>query len=1134
MAVLPSDLRNRLENTVKAARRQAEAAARAALERLTVGNAEPGGHLSVEERQLRNRLRAHGRQLGDQRNPQSGAQPINRLIRECGYEHWHRMLFARFLAENHLLIHEKEGMPVTLAECDGLAADEGAPDGWTLAARYAARMLPQIFRPDDPVLQVGFAPEHKRALEKLVTDLPVEVFTAEDSLGWVYQFWQAERKDEVNASGDKITGETLPAVTQLFTEHYMVLFLLHNTIGAWWAARLKAEGRIKNAEWQKCQTEDDCRKLVALPGYDFAYLRFIKDGNGDWVPAAGSFPGWPKSLKDFRLLDPCCGSGHFLVAAFVLLVLMRMQDEKLSATDACDAVLRDNLHGLELDPRCTQIAAFALALTAWKFPNLPAPAQTDHQLSTINYQLIGFRPLPPLSIACSGLGVNARKDDWLALANGDTRLRSGLEQLYDLFQKAPELGSLINPRRLAYDDLVTASFAEIQPLLARALESEKTKKNDDLSEIGVAAQGMASAASLLSGRYQLVVTNVPYLVFKKQGEVLKRFCEDSAPDAKMDLATVFVRRSLDFATVGGTAALVTPQNWLFLTSYTKLRKALLADETWNWIARLGPGAFQTPMWDFNIMLLALTKQSPKATGIIYGCDVADEAEPLGKSHLLVAKPLDVVLQSSQLNNPDARLVFAETGRSELLENHAISMRGIVSGDRDFWVRCFWEIAAVEDGWRFLQSTVSPSCYFGGREHIINWSTGGQGMLRPGTENQAYGRNGVVISLIGELACTLYTGELYDNNTGAIVPKNPTEFLAVWAFCASPDFRKAVRAIDQKLNVTNATLVKVPFDITHWRHVAAEKYPHGLPKPDSSEPTQWLFNGRLTDSTAPLQVGVARLVGYRWPRQTGQTVSAAPPVAEDGLEKLVDEDGIVCIPSVRGEAPAAERLRALLAAAYGKAWSPGKLDELLSAVDCAGSNLEDWLRNGFFDQHCKLFQQRPFIWQIWDGRKDGFSALVNYHKLDHELLEKLTYTYLGDWIKKQQEAVANEESGADDRLLKAQQLQDKLKLILEGEKPYDIFVRWKPLEQQPIGWHPDLNDGVRLNIRPFMEADVLRKRPNIKWGKDRGKNPPGSPWGEERDNDRHLALAEKQKAQANGADNEQRSGAAPMSRPRKQL
>jgi hypothetical protein len=291
MPPLPTQLRNRLEATVKQARRTAEAAAKVALERLTVGGAEPGTHLSVKERQLRNRLRAHGRQLGDQRDPKTGTQSINRLIHECAYQHWHRMLFARFLAENHLLIHDKEGMPVTLAECDELAADEGAPDGWTLAARYAARMLPQIFRPDDPVLQVGFAPEHKRALEKLVTELPVDVFTAEDSLGWVYQFWQAERKDEVNKSGDKITGETLPAVTQLFTEHYMVLFLLHNTIGAWWAARLKAEGRVPSAEWDKCQTEDDCRKLVALPGYEFTYLRFIRTDPTNASPSTASQGG---------------------------------------------------------------------------------------------------------------------------------------------------------------------------------------------------------------------------------------------------------------------------------------------------------------------------------------------------------------------------------------------------------------------------------------------------------------------------------------------------------------------------------------------------------------------------------------------------------------------------------------------------------------------------------------------------------------------------------------------------------------------------------------------------------------------------------------------------------------------------
>jgi hypothetical protein len=89
------------------------------------------------------------------------------------------------------------------------------------------------------------------------------------------------------------------------------------------------------------------------------------------------------------------------------------------------------------------------------------------------------------------------------------------------------------------------------------------------------------------------------------------------------------------------------------------------------------------------------------------------------------------------------------------------------------------------------------------------------------------------------------------------------------------------------------------------------------------------------------------------------------------------------------------------------------------------------------------------------------------------------------------------------------------LIHEGEAPYDIFVRWKPLEKQPIGWEPDLNDGVRLNIRPFVQAGILRKRPNIKWNKDKGRDPESAPWFAvfkgDRINDHHLSLAEKRAA-----------------------
>ncbi|TSA12520.1 MAG: hypothetical protein D4R73_02245 [Deltaproteobacteria bacterium] len=316
------------------------------------------------------------------------------------------------------------------------------------------------------------------------------------------------------------------------------------------------------------------------------------------------------------------------------------------------------------------------------------------------------------------------------------------------------------------------------------------------------------------------------------------------------------------------------------------------------------------------------------------------------------------------------------------------------------------------------------------------------------------------------------------------------------------------------------MIKVPFNIDYWQKVASEKYPKGLPAPYSNDLTQWIFHGHPIQSEQPLQVAVARLLGYRWPAELDPEMELSPE-ARTWVQKsaellpLADDDGIVCLPPVRGKRPAAERLLEVLAAAYGPEWSAVRLTELLAAVGYAGKNLEAWLRDGFFLQHCQLFHQRPFIWHLWDDRKDGFAALVNYHKLDRKTLETLTYTYLGDWLQRQQDGMKRQEAGAEERLAAAQALQEKLKLILAGEDPYDIFIRWKPLEQQPLGWEPDLNDGVRLNIRPFMTADILRQRPKINWNKDRGKDVESAPWYNlykgERINGHHLTLAEKAKS-----------------------
>lgn len=362
MQPLEKSLRSQLERAVTEARTIAEQAARAALAGLGVDEATPPAHLAEEERMLRRKLRAHGRQLGDSLNG-AKEQTMDRLVEETAYEHWHRMLFARFLAENNLLMYpDPEGpVAISLEECEDLAKDEGAANGWELAARYAATMLPQIFRPDSPIFQVPLAPEHQQKLERLLAGLPHSVFTASDSLGWVYQFWQADNKERINKSEVKIGARELPAVTQLFTEPYMVSFLLDNSLGAWWAAR-----HLNPADYEAATSEEYLRQKAAIPGVPLEYLRFVQEADGAgttrWTPAAGTFSAWPEHLADFKSLDPCCGSGHFLVAAFLMLVPMRMALEGLSAKDAVDAVLRQNIHGLELDKRCVELAAFALAL----------------------------------------------------------------------------------------------------------------------------------------------------------------------------------------------------------------------------------------------------------------------------------------------------------------------------------------------------------------------------------------------------------------------------------------------------------------------------------------------------------------------------------------------------------------------------------------------------------------------------------------------------------------------------------------------------------------------------------------------------------------------------------------------------
>jgi hypothetical protein len=382
-----------------------------------------------------------------------------------------------------------------------------------------------------------------------------------------------------------------------------------------------------------------------------------------------------------------------------------------------------------------------------------------------------------------------------------------------------------------------------------------------------------------------------------------------------------------------------------------------------------------------------------------------------------------------------------------------------------------------------------------------------------------------------LSVSIKTDAIHEKTTAAVLPRDPKNLVAIWRFLKSPEYASTLRKTYKKVAVATGSMLAVSFDLAEWSDATAEVAQDRLPEPATDDPAQWLFHGHpaFARKGTELHVALARIAGFRWPTETTpdmilskesrELVARAASLARD------TGDGLLMLQGNGRERPLADRMRSILGAAFCSPLTTAQELDLVRTADIAfdgkaarDGSLEGWLRDRAFRQHCILFHHRPFLWHVWDGLPDGFSVFVGYHKLTHGTLEKLIFTMLGDWISK---ARAESRTAHESRAL---QLQQHLRGILEGETPLDIFVRWKASEHQPLGWQPDLDDGVRLNIRPFMSSGVLREQPSINWGKDRGADSPSTPWyhlgpqydkknGKKGDriNDHHLTLAEKRVA-----------------------
>jgi len=437
--------------------------------------------------------------------------------------------------------------------------------------------------------------------------------------------------------------------------------------------------------------------------------------------------------------------------------------------------------------------------------------------------------LPEMNLACSGLAISAKKEEWKSFAvrktsnnSDDQNIEIVLEDIYDQFKDAKFLGSLINPKfKLFEGNILGLHWENVSPLLTKALSNEPDMEK---TEMGVVAQGLIRATQLLTRRYHLVITNVPYLASGKQGESLKTFCQDKFSEAKSDLAMVFVDRCLQFCKEGGTTSIVLPQNWLFLTTYRKFREKLLRRETWNVLARLGEGGFESSAaaGAFTILLI-LTRRTTslgtiggKELHLMSGLDVSAIRTTGDKAAILRNTEIKRVVQAGQLENPDFVVTFELIKKSNILSNYVDCAHGLAPGDTAAFTRFFWEIE-IGKLWSYMSSTP---------DHNDTWSGKSKVILNPRLieENNcigfrydgkfAHGKNGFLIGKMRELPLAYYSGELFDNNVHVIIAKRNELLCAIWCYFEFGEISKDVRKIDQKLDVTASAVMKVPFDMEH--------------------------------------------------------------------------------------------------------------------------------------------------------------------------------------------------------------------------------------------------------------------------------------------------------------------------------
>lgn len=954
-------------------------------------------------------------------------------------------------------------------------------------------------------------------------------------IGWLYQFYISEKKDEVFAGlkkNLKIIPENIPAATQLFTPHWIVRYLVENSLGRLW---------LLNRPGSKLTAQMDYYIAPQTPETNF--LRIDRP-------------------EDIRICDPACGSGHMLTYAFDLLHAI-YEEEGHDAADIPSLILRHNLYGIEIDDRAGALAAFALVMKA---------AQRRRRFLR--------RPVQPNICVLENV---AFRPDELALysaAVGPDLFTSDLREMLGQFADTKNLGSLIRP--------VMAEAVVLDAITALEFPGDLV-----LRDIQARVLAVLRMAQALNPQYHVVVANPPYMGGKGMNNRLSEWAKSSYPDSKSDLYAMFIERCQLLIREQGLIAMVTIQNWMFLSSYNQLRRNMLTSLEIRSLVQIGYNSF--PELNSKVVQAVAFIIGNKLTaskGQFINLNDAPQAANKEKLFLAKIKIRDVyyVAASDLLKIPGQPIAYWLTDKFRSafvsgvpLQDYAIPRQGFATGNNDRFLRSWFEVSFcnfkndsidAEDARRSLKRWFPCNKggeyrkWYGNNEIIADWKNDGASMRSfSGSvirNPQYYFREGITWSTLTSSSLSMrYSppGHVFETKGSMCFASEGNSLHFALALMNTRVVEKALLAISPTLDFHEGPIGRVPvievavpkvcqnaklavsvaradwdaqetsWDFTtspllapehrkgtlsesyeslrmYWHHATAELRrieeennrifidAYGLtdeidPRVDVSEIT---INGnpanRYSKGKTSVELEASLLadtmrefisysVGCMFGRYSLDVPGLIVASQGEGVDTyaarvpaaLFAPDADNVIPVLDSEWFAddiAQRFRRFLRIVFG---DEGFHDNLSFVESAVGKDIRSYFMSDFYNDHVRRYRKRPIYW-LFSSPKGSFNALIYLHRYRADTVSVVLNDYLREFRAKLETHRATLESLSINPDESPSRRATALKEIDVAVRQIAELDDWERDIMFPLASQRieiDLDDGVKANYPKFGAA-----------------------------------------------------------------